>query len=68
MTYLLRASDRAGNIGFYTGKAGPEWVNNQIGNAFAYSSLEAARRKATLFNRMEELHHMRFIAIPAVLA
>lgn len=63
--FFLRASDRAGNIYFYTGKAGPEWVNNQVGNAFAYQTIEAARRKAMLFNRMEEIHHMRFIAIPA---
>ena len=54
--FLLRASDRAGNIGFYTGKAGPEWVNNQVGNAFAYRSIEEARRKATLFNRNEVDH------------
>lgn len=63
--FVLRAVDRAGNVGFYTGKAGPEWVNNQRHNAFAYDTIETARRKALTFNRMEEVHHLRFIAIEA---
>jgi hypothetical protein len=63
--FILRALDRAGTIGYYTGKAGPEWVSNKLENAFTYESKEVAQRKATLHNRFESVHGMRFIALPA---
>lgn len=60
MTYVLRARDKAGPIGFYTGKTGPEWINNQDRNAFRYRSMAVAQRKAELFNGATFLHGLTF--------
>jgi len=58
--YILRAYDQAGDIGYYSGKAGSEWVNNQITNAFGYESLDVALRKMASFNKFQPLHKMMF--------
>ncbi len=60
--YYLRALDRNGNESFYNGKAGTAWLTTARSQAFQYETLEAAQRKATVFNRMTELHGQRFIA------
>jgi hypothetical protein len=60
MAFVLRARDKAGPIGFYTGKTGPEWINNQDRNAFRYRSKAVAERKAELFNGATSLHGLTF--------
>ncbi len=60
MTYILRAYDRAGDVGFYTGKAGPEWVNNQTANAFVFESIDVALRRLSQFNKFEPVHRLMF--------
>ncbi len=60
---ILRALDDDGNQFFYTGRAGSAWVSPDSNDAFVYHSLHVARRKATLFNRLSEVHCLRFVAI-----
>ncbi len=60
MAFILVASDRAGRIGVYTGKAGSEWVSNQADRAFEYSTFAEANRKARQFNHNSPLHKIRF--------
>lgn len=58
--YILRAYDRAGDVGYYTGKAGLEWVSNKAEKAFAYENIDGALRKSRIFNRMTPIHNMSF--------
>ncbi len=60
MAFILVASDKAGQIGVYTGKAGPEWVSNKSTSAFEYTTEAEAQRKAALFNSRATLHNMQF--------
>jgi hypothetical protein len=60
MGYVLRALDKEGNVMFYTGQAGMEWLSFYNGNAFLYSK-EAAQTKAKQFNKMEPVHGYWFI-------
>lgn len=62
-SYYLRAIDAYGNESFYNGKAGPQWLTKNRGEAFLYQTKEAAQRKAIMFNRAIELHGLRFIAL-----
>jgi len=49
---------------FYTGRSGDGWLSLKRDDAFGYESLQVARNKALLFNRMTTIHGYRFIAIP----
>lgn len=60
---ILRAVDANGNVAFWTGKAGSEWISADRSQAFCAYTLEGARRKALQFNRMESVHGWRFIAV-----
>jgi hypothetical protein len=60
-TYILRALDKEGNIMFYTGKAGMDWLSSYRYEAFEYETLEAAFLKSTNFNRMEPVHGYWFV-------
>ncbi len=62
-TYVLRALDDAGNEFFYTGRAGSGWVSPDVIDAFTYTDLDHARRKATQFNRFTTVHCLRFTAV-----
>ena len=62
-TYYLRSRDRDGNEAFYNGKAGPAWITTNREDAFRYQTKEAAQRKALVFNRMTDIHGLRFIAL-----
>lgn len=65
-SYYLRALDKDGKEFFYTGKAGAGWVvshDTDRAEAFRYQTKEAAQRKAATFNRMTEIHGLRFIAL-----
>lgn len=59
--YILRALDIEGNQTFYTGKAGMEWLSFDQKNAFHYSTMMEADRKAKNFNRMEPVHGYWFL-------
>jgi hypothetical protein len=61
--YYLRAIDRDGRESFYNGKAGPSWTSPNRNESFLYQTKEAAQRKAVMFNRMTEIHGLRFIAL-----
>ena len=61
--YYLRALDQNGSESYYTGKAGKNWISINRDDAFLYQSKEAAQRKATAFNRMTEIHGLRFIVL-----
>jgi hypothetical protein len=56
MSYILRALDKEGNILFYTGKTGMDWLTYNRGDAFAYFNRDLALQKSTNFNRMEPVH------------
>ncbi len=55
--------DNSGNEFFYTGKAGEGWISVNSGDAFEFSTLEAARRKAKAFNLMTPVHCLRFVGM-----
>lgn len=48
--YVIRGLGSKGNRSYYTGRAGDGWLSDNIANAFRYSLLEGARRKAAIFN------------------
>ena len=58
---ILRGTDKNGNVKFYTGKAGEGWLSADQNEGFPYA-VSGARAKATLFNKMSEIHGWRFIA------
>lgn len=62
--YILRSIDLDGNVGYYTGKAGQEWVSPRKADAFGYNTLEGARNKAARFNEFEPIHGLWFLAGP----
>ena len=62
LTFIVRALDKDGNEFFYNGKAGPAWITKDRAEAYRYQTREAAQHKALLFNRMTEVHGLRFIA------
>jgi hypothetical protein len=64
MAYILRALDKEGNIHFYTGKAGMEWMSSYRESAFRYATEQAALWKSKSFNRMEPVHGYWFIVQP----
>jgi hypothetical protein len=49
-----------GQTYYYTGRAGSCWTSTDKQQAFPYSSREAADAKATIFNRVAELHRLVF--------
>jgi hypothetical protein len=68
MTYILRALDKEGNVMFYTGKAGMDWLSPYKYEAFEYATKKAAGWKATHFNRMEPIHGYWFVCIPVMVS
>ncbi len=58
-TRVLRATDKRGNVFFYTGKAGPEWVSADVSEAFYYTP-SLAIEKAEWFNRSRQLTGLSF--------
>ena len=66
MKYILRAMDREGNVMFYTGKAGMDWLSFEKANAFTWHTKNAAGWKAKHFNKMEPVHGYWFIPIATV--
>ena len=55
-SHVILAIDATGREFFYTGRAGDFWMSENAADAFRYNSLEAARRKAMIFNRATALH------------
>lgn len=62
MEYILRALDKEGNVMFYTGKAGMNWLTYDRSDAFSYPSKKLAQERAKRFNKMEPVHGYWFIA------
>ena len=60
---IVRGINNQGDEVFYTGKAGPAWVSENISEAFEYELLPPAIRKAMHFNKTTELHGVRFIGM-----
>jgi hypothetical protein len=60
--YTLRARDREGNVMYYTGKAGMDWMTFDPKNAFCYPSKKLAQERAKRFNKMEPVHGYWFLA------
>jgi hypothetical protein len=61
----IKALDSNGNVFWWTGKAGQAWVSPNQSDAFLGLNIEGARAKALQFNRMSEIHGLRFIAVCA---
>lgn len=61
----IMALDANGYRAWYTGKAGLLFVDADQKNAFMGFSLEGARRKATVLNRMTAMHGWYFVAVAA---
>jgi len=60
--YIVRSLKSDGTEVFYTGRAGDGFIG-QRGEAFAYSTQDAARAKASNLNRYTALHGYYFIAM-----
>jgi hypothetical protein len=61
MEYILRGLDREGNVYYYTGKAGMDWLSFERKNAFSYPTKEFAQERAKRFNKMEPVHGYWFV-------
>jgi hypothetical protein len=62
MDYILRGLDKEGNVMYYTGRAGMDWLSYDHSKAFIYPSKELAQERAKRFNKMEPVHGYWFIA------
>jgi hypothetical protein len=60
---MIKAIDAAGNVFWYTGKAGQEWVSPNQADAWNDYTLEYARHRAAQFNRMSSVHGLYFLAV-----
>ena len=64
--YVLEAKNQKGQfLGFYTGRAGEGFIHREAPEAFTFTLLEGARRKATCMNRMTPVHGVAFVAVRA---
>jgi hypothetical protein len=61
----IKALDSNGNVFWWTGKAGQDWVSPSQADAFLGLNIEGARAKALQFNRRSDIHGLRFIAVCA---
>jgi hypothetical protein len=61
-THVLRAVDLRGNVGYYNGKAGKDWLSASPSDAFMYTRTRA-RDQATRFNRTTGTHRQTFQAV-----
>ena len=61
MNYLVVGRKENGDTVYYTGKAGPEYVSNQMCDAFEYSSIERARKRALMLNTTSLMTGIRFM-------
>jgi hypothetical protein len=61
MNYVLRGLDKEGNVLYYTGRAGMDWLSFDRSNAFCYPVKELAQERAKRFNKMEPVHGYWFI-------
>jgi len=61
--YVVRGVDVIGTESFYTGKTGNDFVSNSISDAFGYSGLAAARKRASMLNNSALIHGWRFIVV-----
>ena len=61
-TYPIVGTDRSGKRVWYTGKAGDGFISHNPKDAFMGYSLEGARHRAKILNRMTGLHGVYFVA------
>lgn len=61
-THILRATDRSGNVGYYNGRSGKDWLSEAPSDAFPYTSTRAGDQ-ATRFNRMTGVHGQTFESV-----
>jgi hypothetical protein len=59
--YILRGIDVIGTVRVYTGKAGIDFVSDNLLSAFPFESLAGAQRKCTVLNKGSLLSGWRFI-------
>lgn len=62
MKYQVIGRKQDGSTVYYTGRAGQAFVSENSLQAFQFDTLEYARHRAKVLNRMTELHRIRFIA------
>ena len=60
--HIVIGRNLEGQTVYYTGRAGSLFVSTLAAEAFQYSGLEAARRRAMNLNQMTDLHGIRFFA------
>lgn len=53
---VVRMVSQDGQVFFYTGRAGSGWVSQNLSDAFTYQTIEGARNKACVINRMTPIH------------
>lgn len=61
----IKGLTATGDVVWYTGRAGNDWVSSDRADAFKFT-LERARRQASAFNKMTAIHGIRFVAVSAV--
>ncbi len=64
--FVVRGVNVIGFESYYTGKAGGQFVGPAIDNAFAYDTVKAAQRKASILNNMSLIHGWRFMIVSRV--
>jgi len=64
--FVLQAKDKAGQLAYYTGRAGAGWVSQDRAAAWVDSEANQSR-KAGRFNRMTAVHGLSFACTPDVL-
>lgn len=62
-TSKIRGTTAQGEVVWFTGRAGAQFVSPNEAEAFAGYSLEGARRKAMQLNRATALHGICFVAV-----
>jgi len=62
LKFVIVALKEGKQAGFYSGKAGEDFVDPLPENAFTGFNAEGANRKAELLNRMSSLHGFTFSA------
>lgn len=61
MDYIVQGRTKEGETVYYTGKAGAGFVSSVYGEAFTYSTLERARKRATMLNVGRDVHEIHFM-------
>ena len=64
--FVLQAKDKAGQLAYYTGRAGAGWVSQDRAAAWVDSEANQSRNAGS-FNLLTKVHGLFFACIPDVL-